>query len=168
MQKGKIILPPNFTEIEGPLIFLAGPIHDAKDWQSEAIRLIHGEFPHINIASPRRAQLDESFVYEDQVDWETFHLRRAGENGTILFWLSNESDHPYGIAFAQTTRFELAEWMMRHIRDSANLAVGMEEDFTGGQYLKHRFAKDCPDVPISHSLEETCTVAAKMAEDCVS
>lgn len=29
-------------------------------------------------------------MYNEQVDWETFHLRKAGENGCVLFWLAKE------------------------------------------------------------------------------
>jgi hypothetical protein len=163
MQKGKILLPPDITKIDGPLIFLAGPIHDARDWQKEAIAIFQADFPEVNIASPRRETFDESFVYEDQIDWETRHLRRAGENGVVMFWLSEESDHLYGKAFAQTTRFELAEWKLRHERDGIKLAIGMEEGFTGERYFRWRFSHDCPDVPILKTLTETCRVAGEMA-----
>src|SRR3989344_3883413 len=162
MNKDKIILPPNIVEVEGPIIFLAGPIQGAEDWQSEAIKIIHGINLHITIASPRRKYLDGEFVYDKQADWETRHLRKAAENGVILFWLSKEFDHAHDRAYAQTSRFELAEWKMWHERDGAKLVVGIEEGFTGARYIKRRFSQDCPEVPILDSLEDTCRRAVEL------
>jgi len=164
MNKEKITLPPNSTEIEGPLIFLAGPIQSAEDWQNEAIKIIHDIDPLLMIANPRRDYLDDEFVYNEQVDWETKHLRRAGENGAIIFWLAKESEHNHERAYAQTTRFELAEWKVRHERDGAKLVIGVEEGFTGAKYIRRRFSLDCPEVPILTSLQETCAKAVELAK----
>lgn len=162
MDKGKIILPSDLVEVAGPLIFLAGPIQGAKDWQSEAIKIIRGLNAEIAIASPRREYLDGEFVYEKQVDWETKYLRKAAEDGVILFWLSKEFVHDQTRAYAQTSRFELAEWKVRHERDGAKLVVGIEDGFTGGRYIKRRFSQDCPDVSILNSLENTCRKAVEL------
>jgi hypothetical protein len=37
---GALILPPQYVTVEGPLVFLAGPIQGAPDWQREAIALL--------------------------------------------------------------------------------------------------------------------------------
>lgn len=79
------------SEITKPVIFLAGPIQGSSDWQSEAIKIIKNATRRAIIASPRKDYLGKSFDYGTQVDWETFHLRRAGQNGAILFWLPRES-----------------------------------------------------------------------------
>ncbi len=164
MEKGKILLAPDYVEIRGPLIFLAGPIQGAEHWQNDAIKLIHSKRPGINIASPRRDYIDGEFVHEKQVDWETHYLREAGKNGVILFWLSRERHHNHERPFAQISRFEIAEWKVRHERDGAKLVVGIEEGFTGARYLRRRFSQDCPDVPILESLDQTCDVALKLLD----
>lgn len=66
------------SQINKPVIFLAGPIQGAPDWQSEATGIIRAKRKNIIIASPRKEYLPGDFDYGAQVDWETFHLRRAG------------------------------------------------------------------------------------------
>lgn len=135
---GKILIAPHREEITGPLIFLAGPIQGAPDWQSEAIGLLSVN-PHVSIASPRRAsQARGEFSDEDyslQVLWEWDHMSRAGENGVILFWLAREMVGVPGRAYAQTTRFELGETVARHIFTGIRVVVGLEEGFTNRRYI---------------------------------
>jgi hypothetical protein len=152
----RLLVPPEITPIDGPLVFLAGPIQGAPDWQSDAIALLQTLAPELHIASPRLAYLDGTFVYERQVDWETHHLRLAARTGAILFWLAREVEHRCDRAYAQTTRFELAEWKRRHECEGVKLVVGIEHGFSGARYIRHRFAQDCPAVPICTSLEPTC------------
>ena len=141
------------------VVFLGGPIQGAPDWQSTAIAKIHHEKPEVIIASPRRKYLDGEFEYKQQVDGETFHLRRAGQNGIIAFWLPKEipEQHDIGRAYAQTTRGELFEWKVRHERDDAKLVLGVEDGFSGKKYIVLRFTEDCPDIPICQSLDEVCS-----------
>jgi len=73
-----------------------------------------------------------------------------------MFWLAKESRHFCERAYAQTTRFELGEWMVRHQYEDAKLVVGIESGFTNEFYLKHRIGKDCPRIPICSTLQETC------------
>lgn len=158
-----VLFPPSTVAFEGPVVFLAGPIQGAPDWQAEAIRLLGALDPGLHVACPRRAYLPGEFDYGGQVDWETHHLRRAAARGAILFWLAREAEHHPGRAYAQTTRFELAEWKTRHERDGARLVVGIDDGFSGDRYIRRRFGQDCPAVPLVASLEEACRVAAEMA-----
>ena len=162
MAKGKILIAPQDEEVEGPLVFLAGPIIDAEDWQSKAIEIIHKLRPDINIASPRRPVFDAGFVYNEQVDWETAYLNRAAKDGVILFWLSKEFKHDPNVSYAQSTRFELAEWKVKHERDGAKIALGIEEGFTGAEYIRCRFNENCPDIAIMDSLQKTCEKAVSL------
>ena len=157
-----LVRPPDFPPIAGPLVFLAGPIQGAPPWQAEAIRLLGDLVPHVHVANPRREYLSGEFAYDAQVDWETHHLRRAADDGVILFWLAREAVHDCGRAYAQTTRFELAEWKVRHERDGARLVVGIEDGFTGAKYVRRRLAQDCPAVPLFAPLEEACRRVAEM------
>jgi hypothetical protein len=151
-----LVIPPQYPAVHGPLVFLAGPIQGAADWQADAISRLTASAPGLNIASPRRSYLPGTFDYEAQVDWETHHLRRAAENGAILFWLAAESEHDCNRSYAQTTRFELAEWKIQHERDGVPLVVGIEDGFSGARYIRRRLAQDCPAVPVVTSLEEAC------------
>lgn len=154
---GKIILPPQYENLEGSLIFLAGPIQGTWDWQSVAIQYIQKLNHELNIASPRRNDASWKFNYNEQVDWETAHLNRAAKEGVILFWMAKETEHDCGRAYAQTTRFEFAEWKTKYQFDkSIKLAVGIEDKYTGAKYIQRRVSQDCPEIIICNSLEETC------------
>lgn len=165
---GRILIPPNYADVVGPLIFLAGPIQGAPPWQTEAIHLLQSFAPELHIANPRREYLPGEFAYSAQVDWESRYLRRAAENGVILFWLAREIEHRCDRSYAQTTRFELAEWKVRHERDSVQLVVGIEQGFTGERYIRHRFGLDCPAVPIVSTLQDVCLRAVKLVEEHVT
>lgn len=174
---GRVLLPPKIVSVDGPVIFLVGPVQSAPNWQRYAIDLIHAQAPDVHIANPRRKNLDGKFVYADQVDWETHYLRRAGKEGVVFAWLprqprtvwkqlwecvakivSGNRDtliRPY----AQTTRFELAEWKVRHERDGINLVVGIEDGFANGPYIRRRLEQDCPEISIVSILELACCAA---------
>jgi hypothetical protein len=153
---GELILPTTYFDVKGPLVFLAGPIQGAPDWQTQAMALLRDLAPELHIASPRREYAPGEYSAERQVDWETHYLRRAASNGVILFWLAREVEHSCDRAYAQTTRFELAEWKVRHERDQASVVVGIEPGFSGARYIRRRLFQDCPGVPIRESLAETC------------
>ncbi|MBX9623749.1 MAG: nucleoside 2-deoxyribosyltransferase domain-containing protein [Gemmataceae bacterium] len=159
-----LISPPDYPTVDGPLVFLAGPIQSAPDWQAVAAGLLHAARPDLAIANPRRAYPPGTFGYAAQVDWETHHLRRAAADGVILFWLAREADHRCDRAYAQTTRFELAEWMVRHERDGVKLVIGIEDGLSGARYVRRRFGQDCPAVPLCDSLDETCRTAVQVIE----
>ena len=161
----RVILPPDYPDSTGPMVFLAGPIQCAPPWQADAIRYLHELMPDLPIANPRRGYSPGEFEYAAQVDWETHHLRRAAAGGVILFWLANEGTHRCDRAYAQTTRFELAEWKVRHERDGVKLTVGIEDGFTGARYIRHRFMQDCPTVPVCDTLRMTCESAVRLLNE---
>lgn len=161
---GRLILPPTFVEVSGPLVFFAGPIQGAPDWQSVARDLIWEFDPDLHIASPRRKYIDDSFDFDVQLAWETHYLRRAAREGVILFWLANEAHHSCDRAYAQTTRGELSEWRVRHEYDpSIRIVVGIEEGFTGARWARQKLAEDQLDIPVFDSLEAVCRKAGELA-----
>lgn len=162
MSERLLLHPPEIVEIDQPVIFLAGPIQGAPDWQSEAATKIHRMDSSIVVASPRRDYPDGTFVYEKQVDWETHFLRAAGRRGVICFWLATQTVETPGRAYAQTTRFELAEWKMRHEYDGVKITLGVEEGFGNARYIKRRISQDCPDVKIADNLDEMCQNAVEL------
>lgn len=160
---GKIIYPPDRVQVSGGIIFLAGPIQGTHDWQAEAIENIFKQEPNCNIACPRRSDFKELNLLErhQQYDWETYYLRQAGLFGVVMFWLAKETHHLCRRAFAQTSRFELGEWKMRHEYYKTKLVVGIEPGFSNETYLKHRFNEDCPSLNIHSTLFETCLEAIR-------
>lgn len=157
----EVVSPPAIVQISGPVIFLAGPIQGAPDWQKVAIKLIQ-QASGVTIANPRRHYLDGEFDYAKQVDWETNLLNQAAENGVILFWLAKEEIHDCDRAFAQTSRFELAEWKVRHQTQGTRLVIGIEPGFTNERYIRRRFGQDCPAVQIFATLKETVKAATEL------
>lgn len=154
-----VFTPPERPVLLGPLVFLAGPIQGAADWQARAIELL---VSHVNVASPRTNRWEVGGItYEEQVDWETEHLNWAADSGgAILFWLAKENVHYCTRAYAQTTRFELGEWSAKYrLRQNFILAIGIEEGFTNAKYLRRRLAQDCPWLTIHSNLESTCQAA---------
>ncbi len=162
----RLITPPDnsYAEHEGePLIFLAGPIQSAQDWQEDAARIIHGLNPDVWVTNPRRQTRTKGDfgddLYREQVLWEHVHLEHAGAHGVVLFWLANEYEHDCERAYAQTTRLELGEAMAYSRLQDMPLVVGIDSAFTGAKYVRLTFSEKAPDVPILDSLEETCAAA---------
>lgn len=157
---GQLILPPFYPNISGSVVFLAGPIQGA-NWQPQAIEYLQTHAPTLNIASPRRDYLENEFVYEKQVDWETYYLNKAAREGVIMFWLAKELIHTCDRAYAQTTRFELGEWKARYEQGNVKIVLGIEKGFSNSRYIYRRFSQDCPKIHICNTLEETCQEAIK-------
>lgn len=165
----RVLTPPDYVNIDKPVLFLAGPIQGALDWQGEAIKIIDKTGLDIYIANPRRERFEESdFNRIWQYDWETYHLTKAGlpedkdKKGVIMFWLAKEHEHICGLDYAKTTRNELGRWTIKHQLLGANIVLGIEEGFTGRRYLEHTTPQECPDVKIYHTLEETCDEALRL------
>lgn len=151
-----MLQPPDIVDAAGNIIFLAGPIQGAPDWQAEAIRIIHELDEGLVVASPRKEYPAGTFVYEKQVDWETHYLRQAAKFGTIMFWLAAQAEETPGRAYAQTSRFELGEWKNEYQHNGTRLVMGIEEGFGNARYIRRRLNQDCPDVPVLDSLPDTC------------
>lgn len=156
MSEKLVLQPPEVVDVEGDVVFLGGPIQGAPDWQSEAIDIIHGLDSGLVVASPRKNYPVGTFVYENQVDWETHFLNRAARHGVIMFWLAGQVSETPGRAYGQTSRFELGEWKQEYQNGDVNLVLGLEEGYGNAKYIRRRFGQDCPDVPILDSLHETC------------
>jgi hypothetical protein len=155
-RQGRVWRAPEELAVQGPLVFLAGPIQGSRDWQAEAISYLHASAPELDIADPRREKVESDFDYAEQVDWETNALRRAGREGVILFYLAKEAEHDPKRAFAQTSRVEFGEWMVRASQGEAKLVVGIEPGFPGGRYMRYRLAQMLPNTRVSDDLQDAC------------
>ena len=155
--KPNVIIPGTAGDPNLYTIFLAGPIQDAPDWQSKAIDWLNANRGDktFQIASPRRNYEAGEFKYDVQVNWETKHLNMANKKGVILFWLAKQENFNPTRAYAQTTRFELAEWLSKG--NNETLTVGIEPEFSGERYIRMRAKK----LEISNTLEDTLEAAIK-------
>jgi hypothetical protein len=126
-----------------PLLFIAGPIQGAPDFQTRFAGVVRHRRPDFVVASPRvPAELDrQTFDYDRQVDWEHRHLWRAAQLGGIAFWFAAQDPTlPYrqGRAYAQTSRIEIGMVVGWRRFTGVNLAVGFDPDYAGGseRYLR--------------------------------
>ena len=159
----RVITPPNFGPVNGPLVYLAGPIEGAPDWQAEALVRLAGLDPSLNVANPRRELAPGEELASEQMDWETGYLRRAEEHGAILFWMAAEHERVPWRAYAQFARAQLFEYKARHELAGARIVLGIEENFAGGTYMRRRFEQEAVGVPLFRTLEECCVAAAHLA-----
>jgi hypothetical protein len=168
-----------------PLIFLGGPIQGARDWQSEAIKIIASrKDKYVRVANPRRNEkptggyADEKF--KEQARWERYYLDEAGRNGSVMFWLAREESkslfqmlqETYGAwktkkpqrAYAQTSRVEFGKYQQKHLTGKARLVVGIEEQFTGARYIKDLIEDECNGMKIYSTLDDTCNAALNLCK----
>ncbi|HRW21278.1 MAG TPA: hypothetical protein P5509_04840, partial [Bacteroidales bacterium] len=140
-----------------------GPIQNAPSWQEQAIEYLQqfakdNAVEGIDIASPRLRKKPEDFDYDEQVEWEKHYLEHSGLNGVILFWMAKPEDETKldpTRAYAQTTRFELAEWFGRAQYIDVCFSIGYEEGFHGIRYITKRFNEDLGEY-LHKSLKDTC------------
>jgi hypothetical protein len=158
-----LFTPPHDHDGREPLIFLAGPIQGAPDWQADAVRHIRGFGPDVSIASPRRLTASrgefDAAMYHEQVTWEHRHLEMAATDGVILFWLAAEAEHRCDRAYAQTTRLELGIALGWHQFRDTRVVVGIEEGFSNARYIRHTLNEKYPAVPLLDDLRLTCAAA---------
>jgi len=159
-----ILYPPAIQEITGPIVFLAGPIQGAPDWQAKAITYFQSHAPDLHLASPRKEYLEGTFNYAQQVDWESHYLKQAADHGVVLFYLAKEAIEVPGRAYAQTSRFELGEWTTKHQWWGSKLVIGIEEGFSNARYIKRRLSQDAPNISILANLADTCQAAIELVK----
>ena len=158
---GEVINPRHNRPLsdDEEVVFLAGPIQGAPDWQSDFATRIMERRPGLVIATPR-APIDiqrDEFDFNAQVDWEDEHLWRAAKLGGIVFYFAAQDKAlPYreGRAYAQTTRIELGKILGWRKFMPLNLAVGFDLDYEGGseRYIRRMCERD--EVPVATGDEE--------------
>ncbi len=170
---GKVIIPKTYVEnIEAPLIFLAGPIRSAPNWQDKAIEILLNQNTELVIASPRRGIRDEIAPYIKTGDenyfprqraWERHYLDLASKTGAILFWLPGEEEHNCEKAYGAMTRVEIGQWMSNYKNNnSIRFCVGSDGNFSELGTIKYDLDLDAPNKKIHDSLESTCNEALKL------
>jgi hypothetical protein len=146
-----IINPVGSRALEAtePLVFLAGPIQGAPDFQSRFAGAVLQRRPDFVVATPRVPEELErgSFDYDTQVDWEERHLWRAAQLGGVAFWFAAQDPAlPYrrGRAYAQTSRIEIGLVVGWRRFMALNLAVGFDPAYEGGseRYIRRMLERD--------------------------
>ena len=165
----RLVLPKDKVEGLEPLIFLAGPISFAPQWQDKAVEIIHSINSGVYIASPSW-YLREEYVknsmksreqFGKQLEWERYYLDEASLKGGILFWLPMPVKHDCTRSYARDTRGELGEWRGRIIYEDVKIIIGAEKDFDGLDVIKRNYLSIKPDMKFYNTLEETCKEAVK-------
>lgn len=131
------------------IVFLAGPIKGAPDWQAQAIKDLADL--DVYVANPRRDNV-QNFNLDLQIDWESKFLAAAD---VIMFWIPPKDIEISGRDYAQTTRFELAEWAAktRYNRIRKQIVVGIDDAFFGKSYIVKRL--EAENVPVYNNYAET-------------
>lgn len=159
LETERLILPLNYPKISEPVLFLAGPVQGAPNWQEEAIEYLYSKNPEIWVASPRRRNM-KGFVYHQQVAWERHWLRKVSQNGLVLFWFADEAEVIPGRAYAKTSRFEFGEAKINYEYGVSNLSIGIEPGFSG-RYFRQVLKDECRGLIIHRTLKRTLDDALK-------
>lgn len=104
-------------------VFLMGPILGADSWQN-AVPQLSG----VVYFSPRRPVSSGAFDYDCQVDWETKAIKMAN---VVLCWIPEAIEQIEGRQYAQTTRFEIGEYLAR----GKKMIIGINNKFPGRRYI---------------------------------
>lgn len=114
------------------MVFLAGPIQGAQNWQDNAIASLADM--DIYIANPR---MPESTDYNEQIEWESHHLARAD---IIMFWIPAAANEVLGRSYGQTSSFELGEWLAKSKYNNykTKVILGIDDGFSGKRYVVER------------------------------
>ena len=136
----KLITPvsPEKDYSDKKVVFLAGPIKGAPDWQSQAIKDLADL--DIYVANPRRENV-QNFNLDLQIGWESKFLALAD---IIMFWIPQKDTDVAGRDYGQTTRFELSEWSAktRYNREYKKIVVGIDDAFFGKSYIVKRLTAE--------------------------
>ncbi len=170
----KLIIPKTYVkDLDAPLIFLAGPIRSAPNWQDETIKILFSQKSDLIIASPRRGVRNEiaEYIIEGnenyfprQRAWERHYLKLASKKGAILFWLPGEEKHDCQKVYGAMTRIELGQWMTNYRHDnSVKFCVGSDGKFPEMEIIEYDLSLDSPNKKIFKTLEETCVEALRLA-----
>jgi len=138
------------------VVFLAGPIKGAPDWQNQALKDLADL--DIYVANPR-CDNAVNFNLDLQVDWESKFLALAD---VIMFWIPKKDIDIAGRDYAQTTRFELSEWAAKthYNREYKKIVVGIDDAFFGKSYIAKRLISE--NVPVYDNYVATLAEVRKL------
>lgn len=113
-------------------VFLGGPIQGAPNWHEQVPDL--GD--DVELICPKREKLISGGLSDDeyrkQVNWETLGLRMSD---IALFWIPREVKSIPGRDYAQTTKIELMENLVR----GKKIILGIEQGVNTRRYLVNKY-----------------------------
>ncbi len=168
----RLYTPPRQLAIPDttPLVFLAGPVQGAPDWQTPFAEATLASNPDTAVASPRRTAEDQArFDADEQVKWEHRSLDRARRFGVLAFWLAaqelDDETYPAGRAYAQTTRIELGKALgWKHYQPDLPVVIGFDPEYTmrgGGSESYIRREAKLAGIAIYNSASETLSAITR-------
>lgn len=123
-------------------VFCAGPIQGAPNWQAGMPK-----WPDVTFINPRREKISADFDWNEQVKWETTGLRLCD---FILFWIPAEMTSIAGRDYAQTTKIELIENLVR----GKNIVLGIDLKVHTRHYLTYKYQQYTGGQPIFDNLSD--------------
>jgi len=170
----KVIIPKTYIKnINKPVIFLAGPVRSAPNWQDVAIQYLFSQNPNLIIVSPRRGIRKKIAPYifkgnntyfSRQREWERHYLDIASKKGCILFWLPEEQKHDCKKVYGAMTRIEIGQWITNYrYNPSVRFCIGSDNKFPEMHTITYDLTIDAPDKKIFPFLKKTCLEALKIA-----
>lgn len=161
---GTILISPNTETIEGPIIYLAGPINGAPDWQSDAIGHLCVN-PSVHIVSPRQARDASTLLSEEdskvQIEWEQVYMESAVKDGVVLFWFAKPLSSVSTSYYAQQSFFELGD-ILANVGKRHSVCVGIEGEFPNAEYLTATLTWRYPELTIHKTLSDVCDEALRI------
>ena len=116
-------------------VFLGGPIQGATNWRD----WIPNFGSDVELINPVRSEnIDHltDYEYHRQVEWETLGLRISD---IVLFWIPKEVVSIPGRDYAQTTKIELTENLVR----GKKVVLGIEPGVNTRRYLVEKYKSYC-------------------------
>jgi hypothetical protein len=166
-----LIIPKIYIENPGTLIFLAGPIRGAPNWQDKAAKMLLSKDPRLTIFSPRRGVRPEIEPFILKGDENYFERQRICERYYLkiakvrLFWLPGEIEHNCSKSYGAMTRLEFGQVMTNYkYNPSAEFCVGSDGNFSELGTIKVDLKIDAPNKKVIETLEETCEEALRLAK----
>ncbi len=160
----EFIIPPHqIKQPDNPVVFLAGPVQGAHDWQRAAANHLIDAGAEASIISPRG--LPELYKEpspwlnnELQTPWEKHHLRLARDKGVLAMWMAEQVYETPGRAYAQTSRIELgriAGWL-DYNSPNIKLVFGISPEYIGGNQTYMEQVCNEFNIPVQRRLDEWC------------
>ena len=158
-----------------PILFLAGPIRNAPQWHTDAIRIaLKQDWEGLIVAPAHQIDTDlldlvepdspKYDVFSRQRAWEQYYMYKAVESGCIMFWLCKEAAvrHFPGKVYAHITMLELGKWIERRkFLPQTQLVIGTDGEFPELSTIEFEIGTELPGFVIHRSLQETVDAALK-------
>lgn len=129
-------------------VFLGGPIQGATNWRD----WIPNFGSDVELINPVRSEnIDHltDYEYHRQVEWETLGLRISD---IVLFWIPKEVVSIPGRDYAQTTKIELTENLVR----GKKVVLGIESGVNTRRYLVEKYKFYCgPNSTVGETFDQT-------------